>query len=228
MLGQRGAGSDGTAPFSVPEDEQAIDAAKLEVDNGFRQIDLGIDVIKMFLEPDRPFALRPSLIQQLQKVAVEGIVPYPGEWRTGPATITKSSHVPPGPHLVNFLVQEMCDYVNDNWHEKTAFHLSAYVMWRLNWIHPFPDGNGRTSRVASYIVLCNALNALLPGSPSILQQIQDDRTTYFHALEHADSRAAAGQIDVSEMESVLRNMLAKQLLSVIEQAGGGTLGAADS
>jgi hypothetical protein len=116
MLGQDGAGSHGTAPFSA--DAQAIDVAKLEVDNGFRQIDLGIDVIKMFLEPDRPFALRPSLIQQLQKVAVEGIAPHPGEWRTGSAKITKSSHVPPDLHLVSFLVQEMCDYVNDNWHDR--------------------------------------------------------------------------------------------------------------
>jgi Fic family protein len=116
----------------------------------------------------------------------------------------------------------MCDYVNDNWHEMTAFHLAAYVMWKLNWIHPFPDGNGRTSRVSSYIVLCTSLNSLLPGSPTILEQIQDDRTSYFRALERADAAFAAGQVDVSTMEEVLRNMLAKQLLSVIEQASGAS------
>ena len=226
MSSEEGAAPNGTAPFAVPAEEQVLDLARLEIDNGFRQVDLGIDVIRTFLEPDRPFALRPSLIQQLQKVAVEGIVPYPGEWRTGPAKITKSNHIPPDAHLVGYLVQEMCDYVNDNLHEKTAFHLSAYVMWRLNWIHPFPDGNGRTSRMSSYIVLCTSLKTLLPGSPTIFQQIQDDRTTYFRALEYADAAAKAGQIDVSEMESVLRNMLAKQLLSVIEQASGGTFGAA--
>ena|ERR1700730_1139675 len=142
MSGEEGAVPDGMAPFAVSKEEQVLDLARLEIDNGFRQVDLGIDVIRTFLEPDRPFALRPSLIQQLQKVAVEGIVPYPGEWRTGPAKITKSNHIPPDAHLVGYLVQEMCDYVNDNLHEKTAFHLSAYVMWRLNWIHPFPDGNG--------------------------------------------------------------------------------------
>jgi Fic family protein len=202
----------------------ALDIAQLEVDNDFRQVDLAFDVIKTFLEPDRPFALRPTLIQQLQKVAIEGIVRYPGEWRTGQATIEKSKHVPPPAHLVSFLVQEMCDYVNDNWHEKTAFHLSAYVMWRLNWVHPFADGNGRTSRICSYVVLCTRLNTLLPGSPTIFQQIQADRTTYFRALEHADAAFEAGQVDVSEMESVLRNMLAKQLLSVIEQAGGEIFG----
>ncbi len=167
--------------------------AELEVENGFHQYDLALDIIKSFLDPERPFALRPSVIQLLQKIAVDSIERYPGQWRTGPAGIEKSAHTPPNAHLVPFLVQEMCDYVNDNWHEKTAFHLSAYVMWRLNWIHPFADGNGRTSRVVSYIVLSVALKTLLPGSPSIPQQIQADRTAYFQALEHADNAYAASQ-----------------------------------
>jgi Fic family protein len=192
--------------------------AELEISNGFRQFELAIDIIKTFLEPERPFALRPSLIQTLQKIAVNGIEPYPGEWRTGPVKITKSKHTPPDAHLVGFLIQEMCDYVNDNWHEKTAFHLSAYVMWRLNWIHPFSDGNGRTSRVVSYIVLNVALNALLPGSKTIPQQIQEDRTSYFRALESGDEAAIQGAVDVSAMEKAIRGMLATQLLSVIEQA----------
>jgi Fic family protein len=138
----------------------------------------------------------------------------------GPVNITKSKHVPPGAHLARFLVQEMCDYVNDNWHERTAFHLSAYVMWRLNWIHPFEDGNGRASRTVSYVVLLAKLNTLLPGVPTIVQQIQDDRTTYFRALEHADEIELSGSIDVSEMESVIKGMLATQLLSVIQEADG--------
>src|SRR3954453_913048 len=200
-------------------DEEKRRIAELEVGNGLHQYDLAIDVIKTFLELDRPFALRPSLIQQLQSIAVQGIESYPGQWRTGPAKITKSAHIPPDAHLVGFLVQEMCDYVNDNWHEKTAFHLSAYVMWRLNWIHPFSDGNGRTSRTVSYIVLCASLNTLLPGSPTIPEQIPDDRTLYFRALEASDEATKTGSLDVSEMENVIKGMLAKQLLSVIEQAG---------
>ena len=30
---------------------------------------------------------------------------------------------------------------NDNWDDSTPVHLASYVMWRLNWIHPFTDGN---------------------------------------------------------------------------------------
>ena len=65
------------------------------------------------------------------------MVTEPGKWRSGPVNISKSKHKPPASHLVPSLIQEMCDYVNDNFHEQTPLHLAAYVMWRLNWIHPF-------------------------------------------------------------------------------------------
>lgn len=116
----------------------------------------------------------------------------------------------------------MCDYVNEKFHEKTALHLAAYVMWRLNWIHPFEDGNGRTSRAVSYIVLCAHIKALLPGIPSIPQQIEENRAAYFQALEAADEAwRMADEIDVSDMEETLKSMLATQLLSVIDKADGG-------
>lgn len=203
--------------------EETRRIAKLEADNGIELTQLADDIIKTYLDPERPFFLNPSLVLQLQSVAVDGILANPGQWRTSQVGITKSIHQPPGPHLVGALVQEMCDYVNDNWHEKTALHLAAYVMWRLNWIHPFEDGNGRTSRAASYIVLCAALKLALPGTPSIPQQIQENRALYFQALEAADKAwHLNSSIDVSVMEATLKGMLAVQLLSVIDKAGGDT------
>jgi Fic family protein len=213
-------GADETPP-SNDQDAASRRIAELEVENGLRQFDLAENIISTFLEPDRPFALRPSVILQLQAIAVEGIEKRPGEWRTGNVEISKSAHQPPGPHLVPNLVQEMCDYVNENLHERTPIHLAAYVMWRLNWIHPFSDGNGRTSRIVSYIVLSAALKLQLPGNPSIPQQIQADRTTYFRALEEADATfLKTGQPDVTAMETALKGMLATQLLSVIRRADG--------
>ena len=121
--------------------------------------------------------------------------------------------------MVEALLTEFCDYINDNWHEKTAFYLSAYSMWRLNWIHPFTDGNGRTSRAVAYALLSIKLGYELPGSPAIPQQIENDNKHYIEALEMADDAAASGEEDVSEMERMLRGMLARQLVSVIEAAG---------
>ncbi|MER8835331.1 Fic family protein [Mesorhizobium sp. M0909] len=193
---------------------------RLEIENGFRQYDLTLDVIRYYLEPDRPFALRVPLILDLQREAVQGIEAEPGEIRKNPAGIHKSKHSPPPPHLVTTHLTEFCDYINDNWHERTAFYLSAYAMWRLNWIHPFADGNGRTSRALSYLLLSTKLGYVLPGSPTIPQQIETDNSHYIEALEMADEAASNGEEDISEMENMVRAMLAKQLISVIDQAGG--------
>ena len=210
-----------TAASQTPQTSQQV--AEREAANGLRQYDAGIEMIKMYLDPERPFALRPHMICQLQQIAVDGLEPEAGQFRKTGVGIHQSEHQPPQAHLVPFLVDEMCEYVNNNLHEATAFHLAAYVMWRLNWIHPFSEGNGRTSRIVSYIVLSLRIGCVLPGSPAIPQQIQDDRTVYIKikALEAADAACRDGKIDVSEMETALKGMLARQLLSVIEGADGG-------
>jgi len=206
-------------PVSRREDKSTV-----ELENSLRQVDRGIELIEMYLEPDRPFSLRPHHILDLHHVAMDRVMPDAGRFRTYPATIGQSKHVPPHESAVPMLVTEMCEYVNDNWHEKTAFHLSAYVMWRLNWIHPFGDGNGRTSRITAYAVLSAKLGYLLPGSPTIFEQIESNGDRYIGALEAADNSISDCDVpDFSSMEEMLRDMLAKQLLSVIETASGETL-----
>lgn len=209
-----------SGPSAPPNDREA-EIARVEAENGLRQYDETIEAIRYYLEPERPFALRPGLIQQLQSLAVQGIVANPGRFRTTPVKISKSEHQPPEAHLVPALITELCDYVNNNLHERPPLHLAAYVMWRLNWVHPFEDGNGRTSRAVSYLVLCTGLKLLLPGSPTIPQQIQADRRAYFAALEKADKALKeTGDVDVTAMEDALKGMLATQLLGVIERADG--------
>jgi Fic family protein len=116
------------------------------------------------------------------------------------------------------LIEEMCEYVNSNW-QRSALHLSAYVMWRLNWIHPFSGGNGRTSRAVSYLVLCARLGCRIPGTETIPEQIVANRQPYYEALDAADASWARQVIDVNAMESLLERALAVQLSSVLEAAG---------
>lgn len=118
------------------------------------------------------------------------------------------------------LVEDLCDYINNNWQSSTAVHLASYVMWRLNWIHPFTDGNGRTSRMVSYLVLCIKLQLLLPGRDTIPEQIVRNRRPYFEALEAADQSAGNGKPDLSKMEVLIEAMLARQLASVMQIATG--------
>jgi Fic family protein len=79
---------------------------------------------------------------------------FAGTYRPEPIDIGKSKHVSPDDFLVDELVHNLCDYVNEHWTEKTSIHLGAYVLWKINSIHQFTDGNGRTARAVSYIILC--------------------------------------------------------------------------
>jgi Fic family protein len=91
-------------------------------------------------------------------------------------------------------------------------------MWRLNWIHPFDGGNGRTSRMVAYVVLCARLGYQLPGRYTIPEQIAENKTPYYLALEAADDAWAQDRLDLSMLEKLLESMMAKQLYQLLEGA----------
>jgi hypothetical protein len=64
------------------------------------------------------------------------------------------------------------------------------------------------------------LRERLPGSNTIPEQIVKNRGPYFAALDAADAAAQKSVVDVSKMEALLSDMLAAQLLSVVERAIG--------
>jgi Fic family protein len=193
--------------------------AEAEARNGFRQYDAGISTVRAALERG-VFKLRLSLVLALHREALAGISSYAGNFRPAGVKIEGSKHEPVGAHLVPELIEDMCDYVNDHWEENSPLHLAAYVMWRLNWIHPFADGNGRTSRILSYVVMSIRAGAILPGTPTIPDQIVENRIPYFEALDAADAAWRQDRIDVSKMEELLGSLLARQLAGFYQSAGG--------
>jgi Fic family protein len=195
--------------------------ARREAENGLRQFNLSLEFIRTHVkEPDRPFRLRSSTILMLHKAALEGLHPLAGTWRNTPVKIGGSGHQPPAEAFVSEEIEMMCEYVNEHWKEKSAVHLCAYVLWKLNWIHPFSDGNGRTARAVAYVVLSIKLDSLLPGAPTIPEQIAGDKKPYYNALEAADKALKDGKIDVGALEEMLEAMLAKQLLNAAKEASG--------
>ena len=125
--------------------------------------------------------------------------------------IEGSRHEPVGAHQVPELVEDLCDYINEHWEDRPPIHLAAYAMWRLNWIHPFADGNGRTSRVLSFVVLSMALRFVLPGTPTMPELVVEHRPIYEDALDAADDAWEEDRVDVSKMEDLIGSLLAKQL-----------------
>jgi Fic family protein len=207
-----------SAPPQTETDRDAI--ARREAANGLRQVDAVIEYIDTALAGSSPFKLRPSILLHLNRCALDGINGYAGNYRPADIYITGSKHKPPPHTEVAARVEDLCEYVNENFAEKSAIHLAAYVMWRVNWVHPFDDGNGRTARAASYLVLCVRLGYRLPGRKSLVDLIVSNKPPYWAALEAADAAWGEHRVDVAALETLLEELLSAQLVSVLEDARG--------
>lgn len=151
--------------------------------------------------------------------AINQIYRCAGYFRDDNVTIQYVKHQPPAHTTVPGLVNDMCEYVHANW-DRSPVHLASYLMWRINWIHPFFGGNGRTARAISYLILCAKVGFTLPGNKTIPELIVGSRTQYFDALQAADLSWEQKRLDVSAMEELMSNLLAEQLLAVHEVATG--------
>src|SRR5947209_7056175 len=124
--------ADSKRRHSVPDESEHVvdptERAKREAANGLRQFDVGFEFIEEGITRGKPFKLRPSAILTLHREALQGLDSYAGNWRPAGVSIGGSRHVPPGGHLVPGLIEEMCDYVNDN-AGRSPIHLASYVMW---------------------------------------------------------------------------------------------------
>lgn len=89
--------------------------------------------------------------------------------------------------------------------------LPAYALWRLNWIHPFIEGNGRTARAACYYLICLRNGGLLPGKKTVPERIRENRGPYYDALRDADEHWADGQFNVDMLAKYLEGLLEAQL-----------------
>jgi Fic family protein len=195
--------------------------ARREAENGVRQFLAAVEIIRGNVGGGAraDFRLTQRLILDLHREAMAGVHALAGTYRNTPIFIGKSTHIPPRSTEVPDHVSDMCEYVNQKWSELNAIQLAAYVLWRMNWIHPFADGNGRTARIVSYVILSIKLNGLLPGTPTIPDQITDDKNPYYKALELADESWKREILALSFMEKMLEGMLDKQLQSAIREAG---------
>ena len=187
-----------------------------EAENGSRQFS---ETMRLVGKMGDALALTPGVVCELNRLAIDGVHSTAGEYRTRPMVISNMSFKPPDAPEVPELVEEMCEYANDP--AKPALHVASYLMWRLNWIHPFDDGNGRTSRAVSYLALCVGMGGRLPGTVTVPDLISADKTAYYEALDSADAAFAARRIDVGAMESLLEGLLAKQFVSAIDSARDG-------
>ena len=180
----------------------------LEISNGNRQYDFLRSIVAAALHVQRPF-LSSHIIKALNFQAITCLHTNAGEYR--PCMVTVGSHVPPEPYRVDALMDDFINTTNRNWETADPVTMAAFVLWRLNHIHPFINGNGRTARATCYFVLCVKLGGWLPGTPILPELIRRERNAYVLALQHADKSISTGNVDLMPLHNLLEVLLREQI-----------------
>lgn len=106
-------------------------------------------------------------------------VVYGGRIRFFDVRIEGSNHVPP-PHLeVKKHMLNFFKWYSANKNKLHPFELAALIHAKLTWIHPFEDGNGRTSRTIMNFIL------MRKGFPMFFIPFEK-REDYYQSLDIAD------------------------------------------
>ena len=153
--------------------------------NLLRQYDYLLNSIDIGLAQG-PNSFDKYFLWSLNHIAVANISQYGGKFRGEPIYVGK--HVPPHYKEVPELVDQFISFVHENWFVLTPTMLAAYGLWRLNWIHPFIEGNGRTARAACYYLLCARGGALFGSKKIVPERIRENRDPYYAALKAADQK----------------------------------------
>ncbi len=187
----------------------------LEISNLNRQYDFLRSIVQTAIDVKRPF-LSAHIIKALNCQAITCLHTNAGEYRPCPVKVGK--HKPPEHYRVEALMEDFINEVNRNWENTDPVYLSAYVLWRLNYIHPFINGNGRTARAACYFVLCVKSNGWLSGDTILPELIRRERDRYVEALRKTDKSIRDGELDINKLVILLSELLSEQLkeLSVKE------------
>jgi Fic family protein len=194
---------------SVREKDNPELFAKVQEQNLLRQYDLLSNCIDIGLIKGIE-AFDKYTLWSLNHAAVANIAQFGGRYREEPIYV--GNHIPPHFKDVPDEMDRFFSVIHENWtvmeHPTT---LPAYALWRLNWIHPFVEGNGRTARAACYYLICMRHGMLLPGKKIVPERIRENRQPYYEALRAADRAWADGHFDVSELAEYLSSLLKAQL-----------------
>ena len=115
----------------------------------------------------------------------------PGEWRSAPEhDVAVGRHQPPSSVVVDDCMRHFSDrYRFDGVGRAGRIIAMAAAHHRLNFIHPFPDGNGRVSRLMSHAMAWQAgiaAHGLWSVSRGLARGL-DSRTEYTQMMDRADT-----------------------------------------
>jgi fido (protein-threonine AMPylation protein) len=175
----------------------------LATENLDRQYGFLRSVVAASLSLERSL-LSMEVIKALNYHAIACLHDYSGEFR--PCPVIVGDRKPPEHYQVPALMHMFVDEVNRNWDVFDPITLATLVLWRINYIHPFINGNGRTARAACYFALCLRAGGWVAGEPILPELIRKNRAAYVAALQHAHRTYEAGQLDLSLLQALITQL----------------------
>ncbi len=140
-----------------------------------------IDYMKDLVQKKISISEREVLV--LHNLILRGILPEAaGKYRNVQVMIKGSAHTPPQPFLVPKQMEDYFIWYAENRNRLHPVILAAEMHERLVTIHPFVDGNGRTSRLI--------MNLILLKNGYVIANIKGDHTNrmeYYEALENVQT-----------------------------------------
>ncbi len=138
----------------------------------------GIEYLESFVSKKKEFD--EAFIKEIHKIIMTNIDDIQaGVYRATNVRILGSVHIPPSPIKIQSLITDFLRWYNENKHVMSIPELAAWIHYHFVCIHPFIDGNGRTSRLIMNLVLIQ--NGF---PPAIILNI--DRKKYYRVLKQAD------------------------------------------
>jgi Fic family protein len=145
------------------------------------------DFVSEYLDSGSP--ITEGLIREIHRHLVEGVrggAAAPGEYRKVQNYVVniatgETVHMPPPAHDVPIMMAELVDWLNKE-QGTHAVLVSGIAQFELVHIHPFLDGNGRTSRLLSTLCLYRAgydFKRLF----TISEYYDRDRAAFYRALQ---------------------------------------------
>lgn len=189
---------------------------KLEISNGLRHYDFLKSVVEAAIATDRGF-LSQTVLKALNFHAIACLHPNAGVYRPCPIMVGAKEDFPAHWQLPD-LMDDFVNHVNRKWAETDTLVLAAFVLWRLNRIHPFINGNGRTARAACLFVICVSAGGWLPYAPILPEMIRANRDEYIKILQDIDASADGGKLDLQPLVDFLQRLLLEQT-EAANQAG---------
>jgi len=182
---------------------------KLEVSNGLRHYDFLKSIVETALEVDRPL-LSQTVLKALNFHAIACLHPNAGLFRPCKIKFGDNENFPE-PWQLPDLMDDFVNQVNRKWAETDDLVLASFVLWRLNSIHPFINGNGRTARAACLFVLCLKSGGWLPYSPILPELIKSNRKEYVEILKGVDLSVVSGTLELQPLVDFLGMLLAQMI-----------------